>query len=405
MPIDPFRHQTSPAKESSFPWVLVISLALNVAFISYTIFQWQDGTLWLEVESQKTPALLPPVEDATLEDEIAKLATKKDEELLSDLDDATPAANGYRTQELALALLRSRGYQVEDPLRPLRAWPQALTPFSYHTPDGTSITIYLFSTLSPADIHAVRTYIEQTPVPFTSEKIVERLSTQEDITLLKAALIRTDEWATVRTLFPSGSEDDLVALCKEIGPTGFTELVTKKDPSALFSQHPSKMVADFLVAAQPDVLLKAPDPFLIALLPLLNPKSENTVRFALSLLKEQRKPPVWQAAQAVLALSTNNPSLATLSREELFARITPQKPKTPPPPPPQPEKKPSPPPSSTPSRIAARQLRPYRTYIVKKGDTLWSIAKRFNVDVDKLKYLNHLKGTELAQGKELRIPH
>jgi LysM repeat protein len=57
------------------------------------------------------------------------------------------------------------------------------------------------------------------------------------------------------------------------------------------------------------------------------------------------------------------------------------------------------------TRAANRQLQPYKTYTVKKGDTLWSIAKKYNVDVEKLKYLNGLRGTALSPGKVLRIPH
>ena len=378
MQINPLREKTK-----SFPWFLVLSLALNVAFVSYTVFQWQDGVLWLEVESDQQGALLSPFEDTTLEAEIAKLATKKDEELLSDLDDATPVANGYRTQELALALLRSRGYQVEDPLRPLHSWPQPLTPFSYHKPDGTAVSVHLFSTLTPADLHAVRSYIEQTPVPYTAEKIVEllnlvlipenschldrvkapglersqidpdceygrnlrssnpraltrpgernfrELALGGDLSLLERALFRTDEWATLRSLFPSASEEDLFSLCKELGSSGFSQLVAKKESSFLlqfFAQHPSKDFADLLIAVQGDFLLKASDTVLLTLLPLLNPQSENTARFAVSLLKEQRKPPVWQAAQCVLARGTGDATLATLSREALLAwLLSPQK--------------------------------------------------------------------------------
>lgn len=413
MQIDPLRE-----KAKVFPWFLVLSLALNVAFVSYTIFQWQDGVLWLEVEAEQQGALLPPLEDTTLEAEISKLAMKKDEELLSDLDDPTPVVNGYRTQELALALLRSRGYQVEDPLRPLHAWPQSLTPFSYHKADGTAVTVQLFSMLTPADFHAVRCYIEQTPTPYTAEKIVEKLSAGGDLSLLRVALVRTDEWATLRSLFPTASEDDLFSLSQELGPTFFSQLVTKKESSLLlqfFAQHPSKNFADLLVAVQGDSLLKTSDAVLLALLPLLNPQSENTAHFAVALLKEQRKPPVWQAAQLVLARGTGDATLATLSREALLARLVPQKlkeePKVSPPasvavlPPSLQEKKQTRVASSLPSRMAARQLRPYRVYTVKKGDTLWSVAKRCNVDVEKLKYLNHLKGTTLSPGQQLRIPH
>ena len=43
------------------------------------------------------------------------------------------------------------------------------------------------------------------------------------------------------------------------------------------------------------------------------------------------------------------------------------------------------------------------TYIVKKGDTLWSIAKKLNVEVNELKKLNNLESNLLSIGQELFI--
>lgn len=44
------------------------------------------------------------------------------------------------------------------------------------------------------------------------------------------------------------------------------------------------------------------------------------------------------------------------------------------------------------------------TYIVKSGDTLWSVAKAHNVDVDSLKKANNLTSNLLSIGQELIIP-
>ena len=43
------------------------------------------------------------------------------------------------------------------------------------------------------------------------------------------------------------------------------------------------------------------------------------------------------------------------------------------------------------------------TYIVEKGDTLYSIANRFNTTVDELTKLNNLTSTNLKIGQELLI--
>ncbi len=46
----------------------------------------------------------------------------------------------------------------------------------------------------------------------------------------------------------------------------------------------------------------------------------------------------------------------------------------------------------------------YDTYIVKSGDSLWSIASRFNTTVNNLKNINNLKSDLLSIGQKLLVP-
>lgn len=45
------------------------------------------------------------------------------------------------------------------------------------------------------------------------------------------------------------------------------------------------------------------------------------------------------------------------------------------------------------------------TYRVRPGDTLTAISERFGVEISALKHANHLRGSMLAAGLQLRIPH
>ena len=45
----------------------------------------------------------------------------------------------------------------------------------------------------------------------------------------------------------------------------------------------------------------------------------------------------------------------------------------------------------------------YQTYIVQKGDSLWSIAKKFSTTVDNIKKLNNLSSNLLSIGQTLKI--
>ncbi|HMQ43101.1 MAG TPA: LysM peptidoglycan-binding domain-containing protein [Mariniflexile sp.] len=44
-----------------------------------------------------------------------------------------------------------------------------------------------------------------------------------------------------------------------------------------------------------------------------------------------------------------------------------------------------------------------RSYFVEKGDTLYSISKKYNMTVDELKQLNRLSDTSLNIGQELQV--
>ena len=44
------------------------------------------------------------------------------------------------------------------------------------------------------------------------------------------------------------------------------------------------------------------------------------------------------------------------------------------------------------------------TYTVSKGDTLYSIGKKFNINIDKLKDVNNLTSNMLSIGQKIIIP-
>ena len=55
------------------------------------------------------------------------------------------------------------------------------------------------------------------------------------------------------------------------------------------------------------------------------------------------------------------------------------------------------------SNIPSEEVTEKNYYIVKSGDTLYSIAKKYNTTVDEIKKLNNLKSNNLSIGMELKI--
>jgi LysM repeat protein len=443
---------------SWFFWVLVVSISVNVAVIAFLAFQMQDGVLWFEVETQEPVVTTLPdaSRSESLKGDLLQLFSKSDEELIGALDDEKVVANGYRLQELALALLRARGYQVEDPLRPLGAWPQPMSAFSWSDSEGKTFFLKLFSNVGLREIQAVKAFLRDTAVPLTAEGIVRKMKEGDDSALMKASLFRTDEWTSFSRVFSALTEAEILLLSNDIGGEAFSSIVdwghSHSDPKEIgsfvvtvFSKYPSPFLAELVASSYADVVvLQALDDTVLLLYSFLPSQSEAGVRLAMRLLHGQRRLPVWQASQAYLARAASMPSLSSMNRDQVLewfqhmaypaktavasqpvlqtegiavkkpeasTVLKPQlqKPETSTAIKPQPQKsvpvKPSTPASQVSTRVATRQLQPYRVYVVRKGDTLWSVARRCNVDVEKLKYLNGLKGTTLSPGKVLRIPH
>ncbi|MHA3903989.1 transglycosylase SLT domain-containing protein [Castellaniella sp. WN] len=64
-------------------------------------------------------------------------------------------------------------------------------------------------------------------------------------------------------------------------------------------------------------------------------------------------------------------------------------------------------PTQASARLNAPNLRPkpsVRTHTIRQGDTLYSLARRYNTSVDALRKLNNLKGSSLSAGQRLRVP-
>jgi hypothetical protein len=63
-----------------------------------------------------------------------------------------------------------------------------------------------------------------------------------------------------------------------------------------------------------------------------------------------------------------------------------------------------PPPAMSASSSNGARSSSFRTVSVKPGDTLWSIAHKYHVDLDQLRTLNHLPDNRIAVGQAIWVP-
>ena len=50
-----------------------------------------------------------------------------------------------------------------------------------------------------------------------------------------------------------------------------------------------------------------------------------------------------------------------------------------------------------------KKVKDEANYTVKKGDTLYSISKKYNISIDEIKKNNNLKNNQLSIGQKLKI--
>jgi len=388
MPVTPL-FQTKYQRHSSslFRFFFLLSVGCNIFLLAFFLFQWKEGLLWITIDPLPQTHRNQPI-SKDIESYLLSFLKRSDATLIEELNNTKLIANGYRAQELALALLRERGFQVEDPLRAVGAWPQLTTVYRYA---NKKKKIELFSMLSPQDISVVKQFIEESMLPLTAKTLIGRINPTHP-SCVKQALFRTDEWYLFQQAFPYINKKFLLDVAKQLGPSVFQTIVTWKqnltNPQEfgpklllLFAQHPSPLFAEILAARYRELLCyKSSDHILALLFRYLPEDSVYGKELSITLLDTQRKPHVWKMARTFLANTKKTAVPQTL--QSLSNKLSP----------------------SVPSILPMKQKQRSQSYIVKKGDTLWSIAQRFQVNVRQLQALNHLHTDHLVCGQELKIP-
>ncbi|MCE5295257.1 MAG: LysM peptidoglycan-binding domain-containing protein [Chlamydiales bacterium] len=441
-------------------YALGLSCFLNISVLAFGLYEWQEaGFSFLATSSfrpQKSKVYRQNGKElATLTQSLRECEKQDYNALIAELSDTTGVAEGYSRQSLALSMLAHKHYLDID--RAIGRDGVVRRLFTYMSQEDVPSGILLYPDLTSEQFAQITNFIKTEKWPLTPQGLLALYKQNQDL-LVKDAFVQTKEYRTLQTLLIRGSEvtsDEVFALVSAIDYKHVIDFYNEMVKAQDFSPEVRR---GFLVGVLPEsaTILYKTDPrfcvhtltdkqvllFLTAL--HANPVLEQ--EYALALLETPRSKQVWNTCIVVLSekLELDPETQSRNSLLERHGRILPQKPVEAPPKP-QPVKpevksavkpkvvptqakvtkaiaptaavkpKTAPPaakpvgkpatkaPPKVKSQLAKTQI--YEIiYPVQPGDTLWQIAKRYHVDVEKIKKHNNLTSTALKPGSTLRIP-
>lgn len=339
--------------------------------------------------------------------------------LVSRLGNTRLVENGYTQRDLALAsLVAFYHFDLDQALAGLPA-PQKRTIVYGKFRDGQPAEITVFPGLSEKAFEAVRSFAATERWPLTSKGLFLALQKEDPgcrDPSLSDAFFMTPEFATVETLL---SRSDVPVDKKEV-----LEVIVEGN-WAMLSQfvQQQKRSQDLSAACRQSFLLnyirrgskaaarlmlridgafvqrKLDDNHVVLLLQLLEEKSEEGEQFALALLTSPRTDAVRRAAAMRLYAYAGEAMPEIYHHHTALSRFVPGH-----------SVISTPVDTSMPQALTVNKTVPSlpqgkeRAYIVQEGDSLWKIARRFNVDLEVLRAYNHLDSDILRPGRTLRIP-
>lgn len=378
------------------------------------------------------------------------------EQLILKLSNSQLVENGYAQRDLALgALIKFYHFDFGRALRGLeQPLQERAIPFGVDK-EGQPLQIVLYPGLSDSHFQDIIHFANAERWPVTGEGLFQLLQKQpNEVDLsLADAFYMTPEFLAIETLFKRSdievTKSDLLAVITQGDWKMLSNFVERQRQSQdLTPAHRQRLLLDYLANGSKSAaylilktdpifaLKKLDDANVLVILNLLNEKTPEAEQFVLAMLTSPRSDRVWQTAatrmyeyvsepipeknlhHAALRRFVTKESLISNTEEPILQKklkvrnveneikVRPERsqPKllrsriVPPTPKPITIKNPSKPIKET------TQHQHIIPYIVKDGDSLWKIAKHFNVSVEKLKAYNHLQSNALKPGSILKIP-
>jgi hypothetical protein len=380
---------------------LIFSGALNIGLVATGIFtQCQDESSPLFI---RQVAKNKAQNETSVERYIAQMDTLSFHALVSSLTNRDPVDEGYLKRDLALsALVAFHHFNVEKALSG-----SSLQRRTVSLREGAKVDV--FPGLSNEHFEAIIRFAYEEKWPLTAEglfKLFRKWPEVKDETLVKAFLV-TPEFHALNVLFQKtnasqpavsllnlvfeGSWDLLDQFAKQ--QAQLLDLSEEKRRCVLLNYLAigSKSAAQLLLSTDFAFIAKRlEDKGIVGMLSLLDAKSPDTERLCLELLRSPRSDAVWSSAASLLYAKAGESVASPLDLQEARNRFIP---------------------TSPPSKQVAIVAEPdviltpkTRQHIVKEGESLWKIARHYNVKMDDLVKANEMEKDRLFPGMVLRIP-
>lgn len=451
----------------------ILNIILIIIFFYWTVKETIPTPYFELKPANKQEQQLPLAMDHSNSDVIRYLRILPMERLIARLKQTQLIENGYTLRDLTLAcLVDIYHFDLERALKGFAQPDQKRMIIYGKRRNGQNAEITVYPGLSDKQFEAIINFATLERWPLTSHGLFLALRKQKNSNpSLNDAFFMTPEYLAVEMLFSRAEtpidKKQLLQMLMEgdwsLLSTYFEQQKILQDLSDArrqrflldYIQHKSKSAALLMLKTDSALAIrKLDDGQVIEILKLLDTKSPEAEKFAISLLTSPRSDAVWKAAaerlyafagepmpekyhhhaalsrfvsnssvmivqddssltstQAPLALSRKlfaSPSIeissqikqdtklsakANTSSSEKLSNSTPKL-----------SVHNILPPAMRSQGQTAQATRRERFYVVQEGDSLWKIAKRFNVDIDQIKTNNRLDSDFLKPGRPLVIP-
>lgn len=392
------------------PWIkkirlltslLVCSVALNVGLFTSVVY----SSITKKKASNDAPRQVSYKMTSTNAKVLNRFFLFKFEELLAELDNKVLVQDGYTYRDLSLACLVNYHYfDLERAISKPFLQKRSLT--FIHQDGGETFELIGFPGLDDNDFQRIIAFAKRQAWPLTAEGIFLELKKGEsqNIDSLTEAFCTTSEFYNLFALFNRGeekiSQERLLPMLLE-APWHLIDAFYKAQKSAPdiskdvmrqllreYIQLESHHAASIWIAIDSEyVLRQLNDEDLLKLITLIHENTPASLLLLKKVLCSVRSDSIRKAA-GVKLYAFSGISMPEIYEHELALK------------------------TFIPSFFASEKrvqesLPPAKEelfHLVKNGDSLWKIAHKYNVSMEKLRTVNELKTDILRPGQELLIP-